>query len=357
VKDNSKGERRVFPLIISAVATGVFLLSIILNLILIVIVIIMGTSLRSLKESSIQIRGYRKVYRESKNISHRDTKDELAVVYLNGIISETGNREGILEYSEDPVSAILNRLDLIKEDKNIKGVLLVMESPGGSVTASDNLYHNIEQFRNETGKPVVTLMKQVATSGGLYVASATDYIMAMPTSITGSIGVIMYTFNFKELMDRFGVKYIPIKSSEHKDLISPFKKVDEKELVWMQEIVDSMLQKFISAVDEGRKNLSRDEIEKLATGKVYIASEALKYGLIDEIGYFEDAVRKLKEIAGVEEALLVDFQRTRGILDLFGVSFPFSFISRLGKRESDLFNDLPYGPYYIWEGAEFYIDN
>jgi len=357
MKNNQKREKRLFPAIVSAVATGVFLFSLVLNLILIVIVIFMGISLRSLKESSFQTAEYKKVYREKRSISALADRDELAVIYLNGIISETETREGIFKYVEDPVNAVSNRLKLIKEDKRIKGVLLVIESPGGSVTASDSIYHSIEQFRKETGKPIVTLMKQVAASGALYVASATDYIMAMPTSITGSIGVIMYTFNFKALMDKFGVEYIPIKSSEHKDLVSPFKKVDQEEIKWMQEIVDSMLQKFISAVDKGRENLSMEEIEKLATGRVYIASEALKIGLIDEIGYFEDSLKVLEKMTQAEEPLIVEFSKTRGVWDLLGVLFPFEVGSDLSKRAENLINNLPYGPYFLWEGQKFYQGN
>jgi protease-4 len=227
----------------------------------------------------------------------------------------------------------------------------VIESPGGGITASDILYREIRKFEDETGLPVVALLKQVAASGAYYVASACDYILAYPTTITGNIGVIMYHFNFNGLMNKYGVKYVAIKSSENKDLMSPFKGVDEKELAWMQDIVDQMLEKFIDAVDEGRTGLTRSEVEKLADGRLYVANDALGNGLIDEIGYFDNAVRVLSDRAGIVSPAIIKYRKERSFRDVFGwVALnvkPKTFMDILEREQ----NIRSYGMYYLWEGA------
>ena len=197
-------------------------------------------------------------------------------------------------------------------------------------------------------------MKQVAASGAYYVASATDYILAYPTTITGNIGVIMYYFNFNGLMDKYGVKYVAIKSSDHKDILSPFKGIDEKELMWMQSIVDQMLEKFIEVIGEGRKNLTISEVRKLADGRVYIAKDALANGLIDEIGYFEDAVRVLSEKAGIERPGLIEYERERNLRDVLSWAVlnvkPGSFMDILDRDQ----NVKPYGMYFLWDSAALF---
>jgi protease-4 len=248
-------------------------------------------------------------------------------------------------------------LSLIRDDKNIRGILLVIDSPGGEVTASDVLYHRLSSFRRETGLPIVALMKQVAASGGYYVASASEYIVAYPTSIVGSIGVIMGNFNFKDLMDKHGVKYVMIQSGEHKGLLSPFDSVDEEDISIIQSIVDQMLDRFIDAVDEGRKNLNREDVENLADGRIYVAGDALDKGLIDEIGYFGDAVRVLAKMAGIETPNVVEYQKARALRDIIGsVSMrllPAMFFpeSNILEEHFDPIRQDGFGIYYLWDNS------
>jgi protease-4 len=346
-----KKQKRSFDTIVKAVATGVFILSLFLNLVFIVVIILIGSALGAAKYMDSDQDGYRKVYRDSDSILSKGTYNELAVVRLQGFIADYDMNGGFPGRTENPVDALVNRLNIIKKDENIRGVLLVIESGGGAVTASDILYHEILDFKRETGLPVVTLMEQMAASGAYYLACATDYIMAYPTTITGSIGVIMFHFNVKDLMEKYGVKYIAIKSGEFKDLVSPFKGIDEEEVSWMQNIVDQMLEKFIEAVEQGRKNLSYDEVRNLADGKVYIAKDALEKGLIDEIGYFEDAISVLAQRSGVYDPRPVEFQRERHLRDIFEWSFqrlrPVTFFDIL-EHEKTM---NPFGLYFFWDGA------
>ena len=339
-----------------AVVTVIFILSLFLNVVFIVIIIVMSSTIGAAKLKDVEKPGYKKVYIDSDYEASRWGDNELAVIGINGIITDYDTNTGLFEYSENPVSAVKSRLDIIKKDENVKGVLFVIDSPGGGITASDILYREILKFKEETGLPILTLMKQVAASGAYYVASATDYILAYPTTITGNIGVIMYYFNFNGLMDKYGVKYVAIKSSDHKDILSPFKGIDEKELMWMQSIVDQMLEKFIEVIGEGRKNLTISEVRKLADGRVYIAKDALANGLIDEIGYFEDAVRVLSEKAGIERPGLIEYERERNLRDVLSWAVlnvkPGSFMDILDRDQ----NVKPYGMYFLWDSAALFTN-
>ena len=343
--------RRSLDIIVRAVATGIFIFSIFLNIIFVILIIILGSALGSEKFKDREAYGYKKIYREGGFVPSRGATSELAVIRINGVITEYTRNSGLFEYSEDPVSAVVNRLEIVKADKNVRGVLLVIDSPGGGVTASDILYNAVQDFKKETGLPVVAMMKQVAASGAYYVASAADSIMAYPTSLTGSIGVIVYSFNFNGLMEKYGVEYVAIKTGEYKDLMSPFKKTEQKEIVWMQGIVEKMLDRFIDAVDRGRENLTREEVVALADGKIYIAQDALEKGLIDGIGYFDDAVEMLSQRAGVSGPKLIEFRRERNIRDILswvGAGSRRALVSEILVLEG--LQD-PFGLYYLWNGA------
>ncbi|UCB46048.1 MAG: signal peptide peptidase SppA [Spirochaetota bacterium] len=354
IRQKTEPPKRSFDTIVKAVATGVFIASLVLNVVFLAVILGMSAAYKVTKDMDSGV--YEKIYIENGSFGFREGRvDEIAIIHVTGFISEFDRRGGLLEYIENPVSAVTNRLSLIRDDKNIRGVLLVIDSPGGEVTASDVLYHRLSSFRRETGLPMVALMKQVAASGGYYVASASEHIVAYPTAIVGSIGVIMGNFNFKDLMDKHGVKYVMIKSGEHKGLLSPFDSVDEEDISIIQAIVDQMLDRFIDAVDEGRKNLSHEDVESLADGRIYAAGDALEKGLIDEIGYLEDAVRVLANLAGIKTPNVVEYQRSRALRDIVG-SISMRLIPAMFFQESNIFEEQFYpmrqdgfGIYYLWD--------
>jgi len=355
LREKRRKEKRPFDTIVRAVATGIFIGSLLLNVVFIVTILLMGAASKMTGERGRRDTGYEKVYIDSGPVVFREEREyEIAVIRVSGFISEFDRREGLLDYIENPVGAVSRQLGLIREDPKIKGILLVIDSPGGTVTASDVLYHRITSFREKTGIPVVALMKQVAASGGYYVASSSQYIVAYPTAIVGSIGVIAGNFNFKELMDKYGVRYVMVKSGEHKGLLSPFSGVEDEDIAIMQSIVDDMLQRFIDAVASGRKNLTREEVEGLADGTIYIAGEALKRGLIDEVGYFEDAVRVVASLAFIETPNVVEYQRSRGIRDIFGTLSTGLLPWAMVKNEFAGTGQMPsgmFGIYYVWDRA------
>ena len=350
-QESKKKERRFFTsptvnAIVKIVAVGIFTVSLVISTVLMILIIV-GVSAVAGKGTDHSYTGYQKFYLDEKRMSLKhELAPEIAVIHITGVISEYDQRSTFLDYIENPVDGVRNRLDIIRTDENVKGVLLVVDSPGGGVTASDVLFNHVMNFRDETGIPVVTFMKQVAASGAYYVAAASDAIIAYPTTITGSIGVIMYSFNFSGLMEKYGVEYVPIKTSDRKDSLSPFKPVEQTEVEWMQTIVDHMLNRFIDAIDAGRENLDREEVVQLADGRIYIAAEAEQLGLIDKVGYFEDAVDLLGEMAGIEEPMLVEFEREMHFRDIIGrvsLQLPRSMLEEKIMRQGNL--EL----YYLWD--------
>ena len=312
------GERKryISDVILRAVITGIFIFSLLLNVVLIAVIVIIGINQKSKISYLAKGATYTKEYIKGDASYSRS----FVIIDINGIISEA-KPEGFYNFNvrESMVDGIKNRLKLVEKDPSIKGVILLINSPGGTVTASDMIYHEIENFKERCSIPVISYIKDVGASGAYYVASASDYIISYPTAITGSIGVIMYNFNFKNLMEKYGVKYVVIKSGKHKDLMSPFKEIDPSEIKWMQGIVDELLDRFIEVVKVSRKNLTLKQIKSLADGRVYTAKMAQRLGLIDEVGYFDDALKYLEKITNVSSYSVFRYVKRRqfgGLLNI-----------------------------------------
>lgn len=181
---------------------------------------------------------------------------------------------------------VTEALNKFKEDDNIKAVVIRVNSPGGAVAPCQEIYNAIKSL----DKFVVISMGSVAASGGLYVASAGNHIMASPGTITGSIGVIMQSVEASGTMDKIGLKALTIKSGEFKDMGSPFREMRESERRLLQGMVMDVYEQFVNDLAAGRENLSVEQVRAMADGRIFNGSEALKLGLIDELGGFEDAV-------------------------------------------------------------------
>jgi len=265
----------------------------------------------------------------------RTAQDRILRIPIEGAIAESATP--LLGATGGTVSRVERALRLAKQDDAIKGVLLAVNSPGGGVTDSDLLYRAILKFRSETKKPVVALFGDVAASGGYYVGCACEQILAHPTSITGSIGVIMSQWNVAEAAAEIGVREIDIVSARtpHKAMLSPFQPVDEKEVAIARSIVDEMYDRFIDVVAEGRSELDRGRIVELADGRIYSAQQAQAAGLIDGIGGEADALLLLTQRAKIGAAKLVEQRRRVGLFDLLtGVrapQLPANFDQALGR--------------------------
>jgi protease-4 len=205
---------------------------------------------------------------------------------------------------------VREELTKARHDPKVRAVLLRINSPGGTVTASDIIFRELEEFKRTTGRPVVASMLDVAASGGYYVALAADTIVAHPTTVTGSIGVIMISLNAEGLMQKVGLATAAIKSGERKDMGSPFRQLTPEERAIFQSVIDDLFRQFVGKVVE-RRRLPAATAAALADGRIYTAEQALGHKLVDRIGYLPDAVAAARAAAGVDEARVIVYKRPR----------------------------------------------
>ncbi len=236
---------------------------------------------------------------------------KIALIDISGFISKE-KPQGLIQ-SPDMVSRIKEELTVAEKDENVKAVLLRINSPGGTITASDLIYHEVMQFKKKTGKKVIASIMDVGASGAYYIAMAADKLVVHPTSVTGSIGVIMMHMNLEGLMEKVGISAESIKSGPLKDMGSPVKALSTESRAVLQGVIDDMYQRFLSVIKTGRKNLTADQIETLADGRIYTSSEALEVGLVDQIGYLEEVIELTQSEAGIKEAKVVVYSRSGGI--------------------------------------------
>lgn len=237
-------------------------------------------------------------------------RQKILLLTIEGVISSERRRTFAgLDNEPDTVARVKEVLDKAKDDGRIKAVILKINSPGGTVTASDIIYKEILKYKEKTGVPIIACLMDTAASGGYYVANAADMIIAHPTTITGSIGVIAMKFNVQGLMHKLGIAEESIKSGDKKDILSPFRAITADEQKLMQEIINALYRQFLDVVDAGRKELSLDDLRPLADGRVFTAQQALDAKLVDAVGYLDDAIAAAKERAGLDKARVVTYHR------------------------------------------------
>jgi protease-4 len=208
------------------------------------------------------------------------------------------------------LARVREELRKAEDDERVKALVVRINSPGGTITASDILYHELLAFKARKKVPVIAVIMDVGASGGYYAALAADTIVVNPTTITGSIGVVMITVNAQGLLEKIGVAPLAIKSGSMKDAGSPFRSLTEPERAVFQGIIDEMYGRFVGLIVQSRK-MPEDRVRGLADGRVYTADQALKLGLVDRIGYLEDVVALAKERAGLSEAKVVMYHRPK----------------------------------------------
>ena len=205
---------------------------------------------------------------------------------------------------------IREELTKAAKDRHVRALVLRINTPGGTVTASDIIYREVTLFREETKVPVIAALMDVAASGGYYIALAADRIVAHPTTVTGSIGTIMVTANVEGLLGKVGVATSTFKSAEHKDMGSPFRTLTPEERGIFQSVIDELQRQFVAKVVE-RRRLPQDTARGLADGRIYTAPQALDRRLVDAIGYMPDALAAARSAIGVDEAKVIVYKRPR----------------------------------------------
>jgi len=238
--------------------------------------------------------------------------EKILLIDIDGPISNRPKKT-LVGFRSDTgmVDRIREILKKAEKDKNIKGILLRVNSPGGTVTSSDIIYHEIKSFKERFKVKVYVSVIDVAASGGYYVALAGDSIMVHPTSLVGSIGVLALKLNLESLMDKVGVEWEVVKSSKKKDFMSPFRPLTKEERVLFQETIDRYYDRFVDLVVLNRDGLDVKEVRALADGRVYNARQALNNHLVDSIGYLKDLVELAKKELDQPDLKVVTYSRPR----------------------------------------------
>ncbi|MEK6692240.1 MAG: signal peptide peptidase SppA [Nitrospirota bacterium] len=229
--------------------------------------------------------------------------DRVALIRVEGIILDS--RETI------------EQLKRYGKDNSVKAIVLRVDSPGGGVVPSQEIYEEVKKIREKGEKKVVVSMGSVAASGGYYIACPADKIVANPGSITGSIGVIMELANIEGLLEKIGVKSIVIKSGRHKDIGSVMREMSAEEKEILQKVLDDVHNQFVEAVANGR-GINEDEVRNIADGRIFTGRQAKEMGLVDEIGNLEDTIKLAAQISGIKgEPKVVSEDKRPGFLELF----------------------------------------
>ena len=236
--------------------------------------------------------------------------DKILLIDISRIISnQQDSSSWYLSRQQSVVARVEAELQLASADPEVKAVIIRINSPGGTVTASDILYHRIMRFKKERGLPVIALLVDLGTSGAYYAALAADEIVAHPTTVTGSIGVVMHSINLVGLMDKIGVRDQTLKTGAKKDIGSPLRNMtaDEREL--LESVLGDMQSRFMGLVRERRTGLSDEAQREIADGRILSAARAKEIGLVDRIGYLDDTVALAQRMAGLPESRVIMYRR------------------------------------------------
>ena len=281
-------------------------------------------------------------------------KGKVMVIPIRGVISDAPRKQ-LIGTRPSMLQEIVSQLRKAEDDPDVKAVLLKIDSPGGSVIASDLIYNEIMAFKQRKKVKVVAAMMGVAASGGYYIALPADFIMAHPTTVTGSVGVLFLSPNVSGLLEKIGVDVNVSKTGKNKDMGSPFRQVTGEEQEIIQGIIDRLGAQFLNRIAEHRK-IEPNKLKEISSARIYLADDALQLGMIDSIGYLDEAVIQAKKLADLpEDARVVVYRRTEYPDDnLYNTS-----LSRYEGRGPSLISlDLPgsmaslqTGFYYLWQAA------
>ncbi|MEC4673884.1 MAG: signal peptide peptidase SppA [Nitrospirota bacterium] len=240
--------------------------------------------------------------------------DKVLLMDISGVLTSSRPSGFIDQFIDRPSlpARIKEELDKAADDSNVKAIVLRINTPGGTVAASDTLHHEIQAFKDKHNIPIVASIMDLGTSGGYYVAMASDTVVAHPSAVTGSLGVIMLTMNASGLLEKVGVEAVAVKSGLHKDMGSPFRAMTAKDRAIFQSVIDSFYRQFLNVIEKGRPKLSPKTIQQLADGRIYSAQQAKEHKLIDVVGYLDDAIDVAKRAAKISDAKVVRYHRQGG---------------------------------------------
>jgi len=235
--------------------------------------------------------------------------DQIVMIDVSGLIANM-NKSSAFGSGENPVSDFRETLNAVERNGNVKAVVLRINSPGGTVTASDIMYRDLKAFKERTGIPVVVCMMDLCASGGYYLSCAADYRIAHPSTITGSIGVIVQHFSIAGTLSKIGVTATAVTSGPNKDMLSPFKPTDQKDLKLAQDLVNEFYGQFKDVVRNSHQKIKDDDWAAATDGRVFTGKQAAAIGLVDEVGDLDTALAKARELGHISKARLIMYSRT-----------------------------------------------
>jgi len=289
----------------SVIATILLVLSVLANGVLLLMVIGLAAGFSASLGGGVTEAGLLE-----RVVQKGPASSKIAVLRIEGVIDETA------------AESLLKQIERAADDPRVKAVILRINSPGGGLTASDMIHHELTTRLADADKPIIAAMDSVAASGGYYVACSADRIIAQPTTITGSIGVIAQLFFLQGLMqDKLGITPVTLKMGEQKDWPNMFGDAglaDEQREYLMKSLLKPGYERFVDVVAEGRR-MDREKVVQLATGRIFLADEALAAGLVDEVDYFGRAVEAAMEFAGIDEARVIEYVEPFSLDRIFGL--------------------------------------
>ncbi|WP_066311230.1 signal peptide peptidase SppA [Bacillus sp. FJAT-29814] len=243
---------------------------------------------------------------------------KIVILDVDGVIQDTGEAESLFADSSYNHQSFMKKLNMIKEDDSVKGVIVRVNSPGGGVVESAEIHDKLKEIAKDSKKPVYISMGSMAASGGYYISTAANKIYASPETLTGSLGVIMEGINYKGLADKYGVDFVTIKSGKYKDIMSPSREMTEEERQILQKMVDNSYEGFVKVISDGR-GMSIDQVKQIADGRVYDGRQAKELNLIDGFGYLDDVIAEMKKNEKLKGAQVVRYTEDLGFRSLFKI--------------------------------------
>ncbi|PLR68419.1 MULTISPECIES: signal peptide peptidase SppA [Bacillaceae] len=244
---------------------------------------------------------------------------KIVVLEVNGVIQDTGeNVTSFFETAGYQHQQFLKMIDAAAKDKNVRGIMLRVNSPGGGVVESAEIHKHIIDAKEKYKKKIYVSMGTTAASGGYYISAPADKIYAAPDTLTGSLGVIMQGINYSGLAEKYGVKFETVKSGEFKDIMSPAREMTTEDREILQAMVDNAYQGFVDVIGNGR-GLSEEEVRKAADGRIYDGRQAKQLNLIDELGFLDDALTGMKKDLKIEGAQVIEYEAAAGFDSLLSL--------------------------------------
>jgi len=264
-------------------------------------------------------------------IEDGDSLNKVVVLSVEGTILADSTSSLFSSAGYDHES-FMQQLDYAAEDDTVSGIVITVNTPGGGVVESRQIYDKIQQIKKDTEKPIYISMGGMAASGGYYISAPADKIFALEETWTGSLGVIMSSINYSKLLENIGVESVTIKSGEYKDIMSASRDMTEEEMAIMQSLNDNAFNRFVQVIAEGR-GMTEEEVRKIADGRIYDGIQAKEIGLIDEFGYLEDVIAAMRTDLGIKNAQVV---RYSALVDFNFSQFLSATVQKFSGESSEL---------------------